>query len=162
MSVLLKSGQILGVFYGTQVTGGAKTLPASTSGSIFTVTGGRVIVTSLMGVVTTAIQNQACTMSIGGTPSGGSEQTTELCAAASVSNLAVGVTVGLPLYATAQLLVSANPGVLSSNETSALLGGTCMVNTGTIDVTTSATNTGAITWSMTYIPYDVGAVVAAD
>jgi hypothetical protein len=162
MSVLLKSNQILGVFYGSQVTGGADTLPASTSGDIFTITGGRIIITSLIGKVTTAIQNQACTLSIGNKPSGGSAQATSLCTATAITNLAVGTFVALKLYATDSLLVSANPGVLSPSELSAITGGTALVDAGTIDITTSATNTGAITWSLTFIPYDSGVTVVAD
>lgn len=162
MSVSPSSVQVLGVLYGLQVTGGAKTLPAGTSGDIFTIAGGRIIVTSLIGKITTAIQNQACTLSIGNKPSGGSAQASSLCTATAIANLALGTFVAPPLYATGPLLVSANPGVLSPSELSAITGGIAMVDVGTIDITTSATNTGAITWTLTFIPYDVGATVVAD
>ena len=39
--------------------------------------------------------------------------------------------------------------------------GIALVPAGTIDWTTSATNTGAITWSVSYVPYDPGAYITA-
>jgi hypothetical protein len=40
-------------------------------------------------------------------------------------------------------------------------GGIAIVPAGTIDVTTSATNTGAISYSVTYVSYDAGATITA-
>jgi hypothetical protein len=40
-------------------------------------------------------------------------------------------------------------------------GGICLAPAGTIDWTTSATNTGAITWTIGYVPWDTGAYVTA-
>src|SRR4030095_40368 len=70
MSVLIQADQLRTINFGTKVTGGAKTLPASTTGAIFTVTGGRGLVTNLTGVVPTAIQAQACATKLVATPSG--------------------------------------------------------------------------------------------
>lgn len=163
----VQAAQLQAVYYGALVTGGAKTLPATGSGDIFTVTGGRVIITTLTGVVTTAIQNQACTLSVGHKPSGGSSQTTTLATATSVINLALNASISVPpfssgspqalavLAATAVVPCVADLGTLLSS------GGLAMVPAGTIQVTTSATNTGAITYSVTWVPYDAGAVVTA-
>ena len=43
----------------------------------------------------------------------------------------------------------------------ALVAVAVIVPAGAITVTTSATNTGAIVWSITYFPYDAGATVVA-
>lgn len=160
-----QAAQVRVAAYGGLVTGGAKTLPASTTGHLFTVSGGRVVITSLTGVVTTVVQAQACTIAIGNTPTGGSAVTTSLASAsASVSGLAVGAS----LYAQAfsggnsqALLFGGASGVVVGNGVVIANGGMCMVPSGTIDWTTSATNTGAIAWSVSYLPYDAGASITA-
>lgn len=154
--------------YGALVTGSPKTLPASGSGDIFLVTGGRVIVTSLTGVVTTVIQTQACTISVGNKPTGGSSAVATLCAAsASVSALPVGASLAVPQAKATALILSAADGTLLWNTSSGAQGvavangGLAIVPAGSIQITTSATNTGAIQWSVTYIPYDAGAAITA-
>jgi hypothetical protein len=170
MSVFPRPAELFGAYYGFMVTGGAKTLPASTTGHIFTVAGGRVVVTSLTAVVTTAVQNQACTLSVGNTPTGGSAATTSLATATSIANAALGVSIAVPPFsggAAAALIVGGASGVLVGNGSASALGvplvngGIAIVPAGTIDVTTSATNTGAITYSITYVPYDAGASITA-
>lgn len=159
--------QIQNAYYGMLVTGGAKALPATGTGGIFTVSGGRVIVTSLLGVVSTAIQNQACTLSVGNTPTGGSHVTTSLCTATSIINLALNTSLAIPVAQASALIVGGASGVLPANGAGSAAGvaytagGIAIVPAGTIDVTTSATNTGAITWTVTYVPYDIGASVTA-
>ena len=153
--------------YGAVVTGGAKTLPASTTGHIFTVAGGRVIVTSLTGVVHTVIQSQATTLSVGNTPTGGSASTASFCATADLDGMAAGVSVAVPQAAASALMVGGADGTLLWNTTSGAQGvGVAKRRpaagpAGTIDVTTVATSTGAIIWTVTYVPYDVGAYVTA-
>lgn len=162
-----QAAQLFAAAFGALVTGGAKTLPATTTGHLFTVAGGRVIVTSITGTVSTVVQAQACTVSIGNTPSGGSAATTSITSAsASVSGLAVGASFGVPAFSSgspAALAFTAASGVLPSADLGVRvdLGGICLVPAGTIDWTTSATNTGAVAWSITYIPYDAGASVTA-
>lgn len=156
--------QLLAAAYGPVVTGAAKTLPATASGDIFTVTGGRVIVTSITGVVSTAIQNQTCTLSVGHKPTGGSSQTATLATATSIANLAVGGTLDVTgVSFPAALVVNAVTALTKGSDLGVVLGsgGLALVPAGSIQVTTSATNTGAITWSVSYIAYDAGAVVVA-
>ena len=161
-----QAAQISAAYYGALVTGAAKTLPASTSGDIFTVTGGRVIVTSITGVVTTAIQNQACTLSVGHKPAGGSSQVATLATATSIINFALGSSVAVPPFSAgspAALAVIAPTTVVPGTDLGVVVtsGGIALVPAGTIQVTTSATNTGAITYTITWVPYDAGAVVTA-
>ena len=126
------------------------------------------IVTSLTGVVTTIIQAQACTISVGSKPTGGSSATTTLSAAsASVSGLAVGASLAVPQAKASALILSAADGTLVWNGSSGAQGvavangGLAIIPAGSIQITTSATNTGAIQWSVTYIPYDAGAAITA-
>ena len=161
-----QAAQLFAAFYGAVVTGGAKTLPASGTGHLFTVAGGRVIVTSLTGVVSTVIQAQACTVSIGNTPTGGSGSNTSIAtASSSVSGVAVGATFAVPPYSSgaAALVFSGANGILPTADLGISLddGGLYLVPAGTVDWTTSATNTGAVTWTVTYVPYDAGATVTA-
>jgi hypothetical protein len=161
-----QAAQQLAAYYGVLVTGGAKTLPASGTGHLFTVAGGRVMITSVTGVVSTVIQAQACTISIGNTPSGGSGANTSIAtASSSVSGVAVGATFGVPPYSSgaAALVFTAASGVLPAADLGVSVddGGLYLVPAGTIDWTTSATNTGAITWTVGYVPYDSGATVTA-
>ena len=147
-----QAAQLFESQYGALVTGGAKTLPASTTGHIFTVAGGRVIVTSLTGVVSTAIQAQATTLSVGNTPAGGSASTASFCATLDLNGKAAGVSLAVPQAKASALLASGTDGTLLWNTTSggqgitAENGGLLLVPAGTIDVTTAATSTGAITW----------------
>lgn len=161
------AAQVFAASYGALLTGGPKTLPATASGDIFTVTGGRVIITSLTGVVSTAIQAQATTLSVGNKPAGGSSAVATLCATADLNGKPVGTSLAVPLAKTSALLVSGADGTVAWNGSAGgqgspfTAGGLALIPAGTIQVTTGATSTGAVTWSVTYIPYDAGATVAA-
>lgn len=154
-----QAAQVRVAAYGGLVTGGAKTLPASTTGHLFTVSGGRVIVTSIVGIVSTAIQNQACTLSIGNTPTGGTAGAATLSTATAITNAAIGTMVSMPpLSGGAAAALIVGPAGIAVAVSS---GGLAVIPSGTIDVVTSATNTGAIAWSVSYLPYDAGASITA-
>ena len=141
--------------YGSQVLKTAQALPQTATGTLFTVSGGRVIVTSLIGTVSTAIQNQACTLALGTVPTTGTASSTGIATATSIINLEAGT--HLYLAATkGALTVNANAGAAAQ-----IFGGSAyVVSAGTISWTTSASNTGAISWALTYIPLDDGAAVS--
>lgn len=166
MSVNPSALQVREANFGFLVTGGAKTLPASGSGDIFSVNGGRVIITSLIGVVSTAIQAQATTLSVGNKPTGGVSATATLCATADLNNKPVGTSLAVPAAKASALIVSAADGTVVFNGSggqgiAVSAGGLALVPAGTIQVTTVVTSTGAITWSATWVPYDVGATLTA-
>jgi hypothetical protein len=167
MSVSPSPLQVREASFGFLVTGGAKTLPASGSGDIFAVNNGRVIITSLTGVVSTVIQAQATTLSVGNKPTGGSSATATLCATADLNGKPVGTSLAVPAAKASALIVSGADGTVVFNGSSGgqgipvSSGGLALVPAGTIQVTTVATSTGAIIWSVTYVPYDVGATVTA-
>jgi hypothetical protein len=169
MSVFPRGAELLGASYGLQVVEPAKTIPATTFSNIFTVSGGRVLVTSLTGVVTTVIGAVATTLSVGVTPTGGSLAATGLCTATAITSLPVGAQVGIPPLISGALVVSAASGVLqagSGSGTSAIgvpviNGGIAVVSPGVININTSATTTGALSWTLMYVPLDTGALVTA-
>lgn len=148
--------QLRKLLMGTKVEEPAAVLPATATGHLFTVSGGRVIVTGLIGEVTTVCSATATTASLGVTPTSGTASTTGLCSATAVTSLEVGTLVSLPITKGA-LLAGANAGSGVQVPGS----GGYVVKPGTIDLTTSATNTGAMKWTLTYIPLDDGATVAA-
>ena len=154
MTTLIKNQDVRTIALGIAVARATNTLPATTTGNIFTVSGGRIAVVSLVGEVTTAVQNQACTLAIGTAPTVGTGSTTALGTASSIIAAPIGTHVG------------ANPGGaavtdLSTQAGVALPTAPFVVNIGTITITTSATNTGSLKWDLIYVPLDVGAQVVA-
>src|ERR1700685_534521 len=151
MSAILQGYQLRTLQFGTQLIKGPLSLPASTIGTIATVTGGSILVTSMIGLVTTVIQTQACNLEIGITPSGGSSTPGGIAGNVAISALAVGNWL-VPL-------VSAGAGgalVSSGGAGNAVfLSPPFVVPAGAITWTTSATNTGQIKWYFTYVPLDV-------
>lgn len=143
--------------YGNQVNGGAKTLPATTTANLFTVSGGRVIVTGMVGQVTTLTGATATTVSIGLTPTTGTANNTGLATATAVTSREVGTLMSVSdASPDGALVVGANAGAAVSYG-----GLDQVVQPGTITWTTSATDTGAVSWTLTYIVLDDGASVVA-
>lgn len=126
-------------------------LPATTDGALFTITGGRILLTSIVGEVTTVIETQANATKLKLNPTAtGADQ--DLCAALSISADAVG-----ELYTIT--------GIVGDAMRSDLLIGQGMTNPlilseGDIEIDCAATNTGSVQWSMWYLPLDSGATVA--
>lgn len=138
---------------GVQVTKATASLPATATGTLFTVSTGLVLVTSITGIVTTGIQAQACAVKLVATPTTGSVN--DLTATVDVNGLAAGgmLTVGATSGATAVLNKSTGGG-LPYGSTGLI------VNIGTIGINTAATNTGSVRWVLTYVPLETGATVA--
>lgn len=158
MSVLIQGYQLRELAFGTRVTKAAGSLPQTTTATLFTVTGGNVIVTSLIGEVTTLIQSSDPVVTIGcGTPT-------------------IGGTLDVDGIATSTTLASAEVGTLVTVQPSSGLAGALVVGSlagaaiylptpfvvsaGTITWSTGASKTGAMKWYLTYVPLDDGASVA--
>ena len=153
MSVIIQPTQLRTMLYGISVSRSTPdTLPATAAQNIFTIAGGRVVVTSLVGQVTTAIQNQACTVKLTSTPTTGTAL--DITSATAITNKEAGSLITLPLTLGGALNVQ----VAGAGEVPGALG--FLLPIGTLSYTTSATNTGAIKWDITYVPYDTGASVA--
>ena len=137
---------------GIKVTKAAATLPASTSKDLFVIAGGRVLVTLLLGEVTTVIQAQACNLSVVHDATAGGDTT--LASVLEINADAAGQVYHVEGDGTA--LVGASGGALS-----ALGAGGMVLSEGEIHILTSATNTGATSWDLWYFPLDDGASVVS-
>lgn len=144
------------LLFGSKVEEPAAVLPATATAHIFTVSGGRVIVTGLVGQCTTVCTATATTLSVGVTPTTGTASTTGLCTATAITSAEVGSLVSLPQVKGALLANTVAGGAVQVNGSDGYV-----VQPGTIDITTSATNTGAFKWTLTYVPLDDGATVTA-
>lgn len=147
---------------GIQVLKGPLVLPATTTSTLYTVAGGAVLVTSLLGLCTTVCSATATTLAIGTAPTVGTAATGGLASAVAVTSTEKGTWVGLGATAGAALIVGGANGAGASAGFGQLAGppSPVAVSAGTITLTTSATNTGAFSWYLTYIPLDTGASVS--
>lgn len=158
MSNFNQGFQLRAQVFGIQVLKTAQALPQTATSTLFTVSGGSVLVTSLLGVVSTAIQNQACTLALGTVPTTGTASSTGLATATSIINKEAGTWVAPQASSGAggALVVGTNAGSTVFLQAPMAL----VVPAGTISWTTSASNTGAISWYLTYVPLDTGASVS--
>jgi hypothetical protein len=127
---------------GRLVVNPAKVLPATATGILFTVAGS-VVVTGLWGVVTTILSATAVKPSLGVT---GSPAAIAAAPAAAYNASAVGSVIAVPPAFGGALpaAITAQAGVSGSAM--------FVANNTNITITTDATNTGAITWMLTYVP----------
>lgn len=143
---------------GVRVDRATSTLPQSTTVGIFTIAGGRVLVTSLVGEVTTAI-------GAGTTPDGkliynptAAGTSFDLCTAVSLASDAV----GQQYYIAGNV---ATPGALlvagAVGQANPVFAQALLLSEGAIEFNMDESVTGAIQWSLSYIPYDDGATVTA-
>jgi hypothetical protein len=123
--------------YGTLVTTAAAAFPQTATATLFTVTGGNIIVTCLLGEVTTVIVDGIAT-------------TTALTSAEVGTLVTVQPSSGLG----GALVVGSLAG------SAVFPGDPFVVSAGTITWTTGASHTGAMKWYLTYIPLDDGASVS--
>lgn len=168
MSTLIHGSEVRAITHGILVSRATATIPQSTSETLFNVTGGRVLITSVLGEVTTAIGATSVNFNLTYTPTGGSAA--DLCAATACTSDAVGT-----LYS----LTSAVATDLLSVQSVSAIGGTpvaadeapnvtfahslwrpIFVRAGALKFKTSASTTGSVKWDLTYIPFDDGAAVA--
>lgn len=144
------------LLFGEQVERAAALFPANgVTTPYFTVTGGRVIITSLIGEVTTVCQGNATTVKFSAVPTVGTA--TDICgASASISGKEVGGLFSVDGTAITTALQSTNAGNVGGMTKPVI------VAAGTIDMVTAvAENTGGTKWSLTYVPLDEGAYVTA-
>ncbi len=140
------------LLFGFRVDRAAATLPQTAAGTLFTVSGGRVLLTALLGEVTVAIQNQVNNTKVKSVPTAGT--TVDLCAVVDVANLEVGGKLVLPAaFATALAKTLAGAAVLQPNS--------IVLAAGSVQLDCAASNTGSVKWSAFYIPLDEGAILVA-
>lgn len=162
MATFVQGYQLRTLMLGTQVLKPAQTPPNSgTSATLFTVTGGVVLVSLLMGRVSTALSGTTGAIALGSKPTTGTEVNNSIATATVVGGAEIG-TLLVPIDTTTTGLGGALVNTALKAGTAAFLSAAFFaVNTGTIEITTSvATMTGAIDWYLTYVPLDTGASVS--
>lgn len=145
-------GRSLERLFGIHVVKPAFTLPASGSGALYTITGGRIMLVQIFGEVTTIIQAQACNTKLISTPTTGTA--VDMCAVLDITGDEVGCLYGITGIP-ADALIGTNAGLTPAMQKRLIL------PIGTINLNTGATNTGATKWDAWYIPLDAGAAMVA-
>lgn len=163
MSAGIKGKQQRQLNFGYQVVKKAQTPPNSgSSATLFTVAGGSVIVTSLVGRVSTVLSGTTGAIALGSKPTVGTEQTAGIASATVVGGCEVGTKLTVVGTTAGAATTLANGGASGTAGKTPFLGlAEFVVDAGIIEITTSvATMTGAIDWYLTYVPLDDGASVS--
>ena len=120
--------------------------------NLFTVSGGRIVVTQILGEVTTVMQALATNVRLSADPTTGT--TRNLCANLNIASYAEGDLLGITGINTDAMIPPATGGALEAQTVGVI------VQEGTIDLISDAAPTGSIKWTLKYIPLDPGASVA--
>ena len=121
------------------------TLPQGTSAAIFTVSG-RVIVTQIVGEVTTEIQGQETVIKLIANPTVGAS--VDICAALETNADAVGTLYNIT-GTLADAMIATTSGAMIAQASAVI------VAAGTIDLDTdNDSSTGAIKWTIHFLPLD--------
>lgn len=151
MTTIIANASVRTIALGINVTRPAAALPSSTIGSIFTITGGRILIKRLSGQVVTLLSGTNST-TVGITPTYTGTSAPAILSSAGVIPVAAGAPVVSKLDGGA-LLVTVNGGLNPSAGYETV--------PGAITITTASTVTGTVQWDLTYVPLDVGAQVVA-
>lgn len=133
------------------------TIPATTTQQLFRVYGGRILVKALVGEVTTVIQTQTDNMKVSSkaldTASAAVGTAVDVASNLDITAMEVGGMYFVEGDGTAGVKSTAGAALIGTNS------GNWIAPQGEIYVTTSATNTGAMKWSIWYLPLDPEAYV---
>ncbi len=138
---------------GIHVQKSAATLPQTATQNLFTVAGGRVLVTLLFGEVTTIIQSTDPVAKITSTPTVGTA--VDVGATVDLSSLEVGGFITVEGDGTAMIKGNAGAGMPGTGQ------GKWICAAGSISLITGASKTGATKWDLYYVPIDDGAYVVS-
>jgi hypothetical protein len=141
---------------GVRVIRATATLPQTAAAAIFTITGGKVLITSIIGEVTTVIQTQADATKLTFDPTDAGA-TQDLCATTDITADAVGTVYSITGTPATALQDALN--FLPPNK--ALVREGVVLKPGSILLDCAASNTGSVKWDLRYIPLDDGAAVVA-
>jgi len=139
------------VNWGRTVERATAALPASTVGNLFTITGGRILLTAIVGEVTTVIQTQLNNTKVVFDPTV-TGSNVDLCAVLDITGDAVGTLYSIT--GTAATAMQSGLAVVSMTTP-------WVLQAGAIALSCSATNTGSVKWKIWYTELDSGVVVAA-
>lgn len=142
---------MLADIFGIRKTRATAALPQTTQSALFTITGGVIAVTGIIGKVTTAIQNQANNTKLVHNPSSGTD--VDICAVLNIAADEVGT-----LYGISGLFSDA---LIGAGQALAGMVRPVFLGPGTLDLNCAASNTGSVAWTLLYLPVDSGVIVAA-
>jgi hypothetical protein len=157
MSTLIQGDLIRAIKLGILVNKATGTVANGTT-SLFTIAGGRVLITSLVGRVTTAIGATTSNAKLVYNPTAAGTSF-DMCTAVDIASDAVEQTYYITgsVASTGALLVGGAVG-----QANPIFEDGYLVQAGAIEQNLSADPVGgAITWSVTYVPYDAGASLVA-
>lgn len=153
MSTIIQGPAIRTSQFGVQLIKATQNLPQTATATLATVNVGSVLVTSMLGLVTTALGATATNLSVGTAPTAGVASTTGIMAATAVASTPIGSWI-TPV----QSAGVGGAGAVGANAgTAVFLATPFVVAAGTITWTTSANDTGQVKWYFTYIALDNGA-----
>lgn len=124
-------------------------IPDTTQTAYFTVTG-RVLITQIIGEVTTEISATETSIKLVSNPTVGAD--VNLCAATAITSDVVGTVYNITGTLADALVVTTSGAVIAQANT-------IFVAAGTIDLHSTATQTGYAKWTLHYIPLDSGSSV---
>jgi hypothetical protein len=150
MSVLIQGSQVRNILFGTRVEKSTGTLAASTV-ALFTVSGGKVLLTSIVGEVTTAI-TVANSYKLQHNPTTGT--TKDLCAATDIGTTDTPAGNLLSFQGLTGDSILTGPGAVPTLKQPIAL------TAGQIESVSAGTD-GVILWVVTYVPLDDGASLVA-
>lgn len=152
MSDYIDGKQLRKLLLGTKVERATAALPQTTQGALFNIEGGRVLLTQIIGEVTTVIQTQANNTKLVANPDTGTD--VDICAVLSITADEVGT-----LYSISGLnsdaMLGINAGAVPAMARPVILA------PGSLDLNCAASNTGSVKWTLFYVPIDDGAYVEA-
>lgn len=155
MSTLISGDQLRALLVGVRVARATAALPQTTTSTLFTISTGQVLLTSIFGEVTTVIQTQAnnTKLTFDPTATGASQ---DMCAVLDISADAVGT-----IYSITGTAATALQDSLNWVPSSKMLAQPILLKPGAILLDCAASNTGSVKWAATYIPLEAGASMAA-
>lgn len=157
MTAMIQGDQLRTILLGQSVSKATGTV-ANGATTLFTIAGGRIVVTSLVGRVTTLIGSTASNAKLVYNPTAAGTSF-DLCTAVAIETDAVEQTYYITgnVASTGALLVGGAVG-----QANPIFTNPYVLQAGTIEQNLSADPVGgAITWTVTYYPYDNGASLVA-
>lgn len=139
---------------GNRVDKSATALPSSTSGSLFTIAGGRVLMTGIIGECTVAVGG-ANSVKLIANPTVSTAADTDLCAAVDLNTCDVGDLVTITGVASDGIVAAHAGGVGGMTRKYVVL------QEGTLQVNTTATTDGTFKWTLYYVPDEDGGYVVS-
>jgi len=139
---------------GLRVTRATATLPQTTNSSLFTIAGGVVLMTGILGEVTTAI-GAADNTKLTHYPTVATAGDTDICGTVDIDTCDIGDMLSITGTPADAMLVAHKGSVQMMQYKGVVL------QEGTLDLDCDASTTGAIKWSLWYIPLEPGAYVTA-